>query len=489
MRKVYTLIMVAMALSACGDKNNNTLDPQDMQEDPFVVISGLPSEYQCDWDYYPFIVKSNVVIQAEVTEGKEWLWCGYDSTKGEVTEVRFAIETKSNETTVERKGKIAFYAPDGTLLKDITVVQQGQPSGFISFADEVVELVCLKRYDKNSDGKLSIYEVKQVWDIPENFFGDTYNKAVISFDELDQFPNVTGIDAGAFAGSSLKRIRLPKNLKGIGRSAFAHSEIESLQLPEGLEFISEMAFEDCQNLKNMVIPSSVTSIGRWLFRNCVGLESLVISENITKIPELFCENCTSLKELTIKGEISNLGAFAFTNCSALTSLTINGPLNNIGEVALIGCKSLKSIKTKFSTADERCLIKDGELHCIAPAGLSSFDIPDGVKAILPEVFYQFELESINIPEGVLTIGRYAFAENEKLTTMTIPSTVRSMGEGVFSDCKNLKTLIMKSTTPPATELMLRQTFFEKIIVPKGCAEAYKTTEPWTAYAEKIVEEE
>lgn len=489
MRKKYFPFFLLLTLSACSGNLNN--EPEQIAKDPApeLSISGLPSEYSCDRGYYPFRATSNYEIQSEVTEGKDWLKCGYDNTKAESIEYRMALELSPNEESSSRQGKVVFYSPDHSVLKEIVVVQPGQPEGFITFADEVVELVCLKRYDKNSDGKISIYETKQVLDIPENFFGDTYNKAVISFDELEKFPNVTGINTRAFAGTSLKSIKLPKTLKGIGREAFAYSEIESLQLPEGLESIGEMAFEDCQKLKSMIIPSSVTYIGRWLFRSSRGLESLVLPESITKIPEMFCEDCISLKELTIKGEISDIGAVAFTNCSALTSITINGPLNTIGEIALTGCKSLKSIKTKYSTADERCLIKDGELHGFAPSGLSKYDIPDGVKAILPEVFYQLELESITIPEGVLTIGRYAFAENEQLTTMTIPSTVRSMDEGVFSDCKNLKTLIMKPTTPPATELMLRRTYFEKIIVPKGCADIYKTTEPWTTYADKIVEEQ
>lgn len=489
MKKLYLLLIPLFALVACGEKVDNNLSPENVQEEPRLAIKGLPNEYSCDRGYYPFTAASNVEIQTEVTEGKEWIKCGYDSTKGEVTEFRLAIELSTNETTSDRTGKVAFYAPDKTLLKEITITQPGQPSGFITFADEVVELVCLKRYDKDGDGKISSYEAKQVRTIPENFFGDTYKKAVISFDELEQFPNLEGIGSNAFTSSSLKSIKLPATLKGIGREAFMCSDIESIDLPEGLENIDFGAFENCEKLKKVVIPQSVTYLGKDVFRDSHYLETLVIPSTITKIPERLCENCRSLKELEIKGEITSIGALAFFDCSSLATLTINGPLNTIEEIALVVCKSLQSIKTKYSTSDERCLIKDGELHCFAPAGLSQYEIPSVVKAILPEVFYQFEIQNISIPEGVLTIGRYAFAENNNLTSLTIPSTVRSMDEGVFSDCMNLKTLIMKPTTPPTTELMLRNCYFEKIIVPKGCGETYKATAPWDKFASVIVEEE
>lgn len=456
---------------------------------PEFSLKGIPAKFDCDGGYYPFTVESEVEVLSEITEGQEWIKCNIDYTKGAVTTLRLALSVNANDTFSERRGKVVFYSREAGILDEVEIVQDAQPEGYISFADEVVELVCLKKYDKDGDGRLSLFEAKQVTTIPEYFFGDTYNKAVISFDELAYFSRVESIGNEAFINSSIKKISLPKSLKSIGREAFMCSGIESITLHEGIERIEYAAFENCENLKQVVIPESISFLGKDVFRYSHFLESLVLPSTVTTIPERLCEECRSLKEIEIKGEITSIGALAFFGCSSLMTLTINGPLNTIEGIALVGCKSLKSIKTKFSTADERCVIKDGELHCFAPSGLSEYTIPDGVKAILPEVFYQFDLESITIPEGVLTIGLYAFAENEHLTTMTIPSTVRSMDEGVFSDCKNLKTLVMKPSTPPASELMLRHTYFEKIIVPKGCADVYKTTAPWTNYASIIVEEE
>lgn len=43
----------------------------------------------------------------------------------------------------------------------------------------------------------------------------------------------------------------------------------------------------------------------------------------------------------------------------------------------------------------------------------------------------------NIPEGVTSIGVFAFVDCSGLTSVTIPASVTSMGEGAFSGCTGL----------------------------------------------------
>ena len=139
MRKNFTPILLALTLTACTGKLNNENGQENVNPTPTLSISGLPASYSCDRGYYPFTVSSNVEIKSEVTEGNEWLKCGNDNTKAELINYRLALELYDNETTAERKGKVVFYAPDHTFLKEIEIIQPGQPEGFITFADEVVD--------------------------------------------------------------------------------------------------------------------------------------------------------------------------------------------------------------------------------------------------------------------------------------------------------------------------------------------------------------
>jgi hypothetical protein len=85
---------------------------------------------------------------------------------------------------------------------------------------------------------------------------------------------------------------------------------------------------------------------------------------------------------------------------------------------------------------------------------------------------------------------YAF---ESLTNLTIPSSVESIGSnGIdIGNTTNKATIIFEPTTPPSIGSSWQKPFdinkINRILVPKGCANAYKTATNWTAYADYIYE--
>ena len=96
--------------------------------------------------------------------------------------------------------------------------------------------------------------------------------------------------------------------------------------------------------------------------------------------------------------------------------------------------------------------------------LTSVAIPDSVTGIGKSAFYKSGLENINIPAGVTTIGMYAFANCESLSSATfadgsalssigsdvfassglenieIPAEVTSIGEFAFNNCESLSSV-------------------------------------------------
>ena len=49
-------------------------------------------------------------------------------------------------------------------------------------------------------------------------------------------------------------------------------------------------------------------------------------------------------------------------------------------------------------------------------------------------------ETVQIEEGVTSIGDYAFCNGYNLTTIQIPSTVENIGDNIFSDCYSLESV-------------------------------------------------
>ncbi len=107
----------------------------------------------------------------------------------------------------------------------------------------------------------------------------------------------------------------------------------------------------------------------------------------------------------------------------------------------------------------------GEYAFIA-SGLISVNIPEGVTSIGAFAFsYCSNLTSVNIPEGVTSIGEYAFyncnglepkllvydkgikcygwiGDKKKCTDVVIPEGVTSVGASAFSYCSNLTSVII-----------------------------------------------
>ena len=116
--------------------------------------------------------------------------------------------------------------------------------------------------------------------------------------------------------------------------------------------------------------------------------------------------------------------------SLLKSVTVTG--GNILYGAFYDCKGLTSINIFNGVTSI------GDYAFYNCSGLTSITIPDSVTKIGERAFYNCSgLTSINIGNGVKNIGDYAFYGCNGLTSITIPDSVISMGKNIFSGCSSL----------------------------------------------------
>ena len=74
-------------------------------------------------------------------------------------------------------------------------------------------------------------------------------------------------------------------------------------------------------------------------------------------------------------------------------------------------------------------------------GFDTVIIPDGVRSIGGYAFWEcVYLTSLTIPGSVTSIGKSAFEDCSGLTSVTIPGSVTSIGDGAFSGCSGLTSL-------------------------------------------------
>ena len=136
------------------------------------------------------------------------------------------------------------------------------------------------------------------------------------------------------------------------------------------------------------------------------------------------------------------------------------PVVGIGKYAFYGC----SYSPKL----------DGHLEGVT--------IPEGVVTIGEYAFADcFYLEDVTIPEGVTAIGEYAFRNCSKLEGVTIPESVTAIGQYAFQWCGGLKRVHISSLTAwcqikfdynanplrQAHELYLNGERVTKLVLPEG----------------------
>jgi len=142
----------------------------------------------------------------------------------------------------------------------------------------------------------------------------------------------------------------------------------------------------------------------------------------------------SIKEVMIGSGVTTIGKKAFSNCSSIEKVTLSSSVIRIGAYAFNYCRSLKTV--------DLLNVKYIEDHAFYQAGLETFTSAGKFAEISESSFERSELINIEIPSGVKTIGKNAFASNYSLKSVVLPESLRTIGYGAFKDCTKLNSITM-----------------------------------------------
>ena len=225
----------------------------------------------------------------------------------------------------------------------------------------------------------------------------------------------------------------------------------AVTIPEGVTAIEDYAFFRCDSLSSITLPESLASIGNYAFGVCFGLNSITLPENLTTIGNFAFTVCYGLSgTLIIPEGVTTIGKYAFYYCPGLSSINLPESLASIGEYAFAGCEGLSAINVhpgnaNLSSIDGIVYDKAQTTAIQCPEGKTgAVTIPEGVKTIGEFAFAECKgISSINLPESLTTIGIGAFYRCEGLNgTLTIPVGIKTIGRGAFSFCKGISSIIL-----------------------------------------------
>lgn len=112
-------------------------------------------------------------------------------------------------------------------------------------------------------------------------------------------------------------------------------------------------------------------------------------------------------------------------------------------------------------------------------GNGTLTLISGVYAIPANCFYECDFDTMELPEGIVSIGSVAFTASTS-KEITLPSTMGSIGVG-FNRCYNLTVVTCKAVTPPELSAdgdddeHINFPAGETLYVPKNSIEAYRNT--------------
>ena len=273
-----------------------------------------------------------------------------------------------------------------------------------------------------------------------------------------------------------RTITVPKDVSIIGEKAFQNClNVENIVLPDTVKIISNNAFQSCVNLRSVAMPFGITEIYDNAFTGCSSLTSIELPESLIKIGKSIFSGCKKLKPIDFsnknieykfyKGfEIQNNNLTYFDQTiNTDQNLYIPNGIKTIGERAFSKCTNLIVVTIPRSVeAIENCAFADCTNLCVVDFPMDLLNIGRGIFAKCTQLMpikmanrltsYYFanglEIhdrcltffdESINksqnliLPNGVTSIGEYAFQGCTKVKSITYPKNFKMIEEGAFAN--------------------------------------------------------
>lgn len=256
-----------------------------------------------------------------------------------------------------------------------------------------------------------------------------------SLDATNHALSITGLQD---LDSSPTAVRIPKafvveeefyTVTSVG--GFAGSPVVYVELPEALAAVENDAFSNCKSLESIRVPESVKSLGKSAFTGCNSLESIfydAVSAQCVEAgyttPNPFDSLGTSRGAcVTIGSEVTQIPAFLFYQNSQSVRA-------NIRELKFAADSKCTSIGT---AAFGNCY-------------LQSLELPNGLLTLNQAAFQvNNAIKDLKLPESITQIGADCFKEWTALQHLTLPTRLRDLGTGFVRGCSNIKSFSLASS--------------------------------------------
>lgn len=285
---------------------------------------------------------------------------------------------------------------------------------------------------------------------------------------------VASIAENAFDAIKCKSVYIPSAVENIDANSglWDINNLERITVATGnINFTSENGilynkdktvlylFPDAKTASEFTVPENVERIFSNAFKGNRYLVSLSINGNLETIEADAFSGCAKLESLDIRSGVDYIGDRAFRYCYKLATVNLTETIGYIGK-DVFQYSSLVENDENYN--DRGVIIRNGCLIASKEIGGNAFAIPEGTTVIAAGVFSWQNIETVQIPSSVVTVGDAAFNACPKLEEFYVSSGSKYLSTDENGALYNKdKTVLI--AYPPAN----RQACF---FVPEGVTE-------------------
>ena len=147
--------------------------------------------------------------------------------------------------------------------------------------------------------------------------------------------SVKRIGAYAFMECGLISVLFSNSLISIGKGAFSCARsLESIVIPDSVTTIGDLAFYTCTSLKSIKLSKNIKIIGKEVFSCDKNLENIEIPSGVTKIDDWAFDHCLAMQNVKIPDSVVLIGYGAFDDCPKLKETHYDGTEEQWGQVSI-----------------------------------------------------------------------------------------------------------------------------------------------------------
>lgn len=229
---------------------------------------------------------------------------------------------------------------------------------------------------------------------------------------------------------------------------------------------------------NVVIPAElqgypVVAIAEGAFSGNEYICSVAMPECLQSIDDEAFADCIALKDVALPTGLATLGEEVFKGCISLTGFSISQDNQDFAVVdGVLFSKDMTTlIRYPAGRQAERYTIPEGVItladYAFADAALGTIIIPASTTTLGYSVFEGSKITSQTLPDTVLTLGSYVFDNCAEMTQVTLPSHLTALPSGMFTSCVNLRSVKLPENLKHIGAQAFMYSGLESIVLPAG----------------------